>query len=86
MVLAKELRRISSGPQIGAAVRQLYQVMSINVCSWKISLLQKWKDSNMLSNVAYIDMDPNLMVAYITYNVVYQHLAHISTWHTFPWH
>jgi len=43
-------------------------------------LPQKWKDSNISPDLAFIDMDPNLTLAHITHNtsmiLLHQHIAY----------
>jgi hypothetical protein len=43
-------------------------------------LPQKWKDSNISRNAAFIKMDPNLTLAHITHNtsmiLLHQHIAY----------
>lgn len=48
--------------------------------SWKMFLPQKWKDSNISRDKAFINMDPNLTTAHLTHNtsmiLLHQHIAY----------
>ncbi|KAK2746163.1 hypothetical protein FQN55_005792 [Onygenales sp. PD_40] len=45
-----------------------FKELDLRLVHWKMFLPQKWKDSNISREPAFINMDPNLTLAHITHN------------------
>lgn len=57
-----------------------FKELDLRLVHWKMFLPQKWKDSDISSDITSIDMDPNLTLAHITHNtsmlLLHQHIAY----------
>ncbi|OBT56879.1 hypothetical protein VE04_01975 [Pseudogymnoascus sp. 24MN13] len=57
-----------------------FKELDLRLVHWKMFLPQKWKDSNISRDKAFINMDPNLTLAHITHNtsmiLLHQHIAY----------